>query len=273
MKKIILLILISMMLIPSIIHAETEVDPTKKVYDYADLLTEEEEHSLYSKITSAIEKTNLDIVFVTINENDKASAQDYADDFFDYNGFGINSSRDGILFLIDMDTRNVTLSTTGSAIVLFDDARIELMLDHAYNYASGERYNDAANQFVKDVENYFDAGKPESNKHYNVDKNGNVIREKSINWGITIIGSIIVASIIIFVLISKHKMIIAAKYAHEYIDQSNIRVYTPIDTFLTTYTSKTRINDDSSSGSGSFGGSSTHTSSSGSSHGGGSRGF
>jgi len=273
MKKITILILISLMLIPTIIYAETSVDSSKKVYDYADLLTDEEEHNLYAKITSAIEKTNLDIIFITINENNKASSQDYADDFFDYNDFGINSSRDGILFLIDMDTRNLTLSTTGTAQILFDDVRIETMLDSAYNYASEERYNDAANHFVKDVENYFDAGKPSSNKHYGIDGKGNIIREKSVNWVITIIGALVVAGITIFVLISKHKMIISAKYAHEYIDKSNIKVYTPIDNFLTTYTSKTRINDDSSSGGGRSGGSSTHTSSSGSSHGGGSRGF
>ena len=272
MKKIILLVLITIILIPSKINAETTIDTSKKIYDYADLLTHEEEISLYSNIISAIGKTNLDIVVVTINDNDKSNATRYAQDFYDYNDFGLNSSKDGIILLIDMDTRGIAIVTTGEGQILFDDERIDVMLDNVYYPVSSDSYASAVRAFINDIEDYFDNGKPNSNKHYYIDENGNVIREKTVNWIFSIVGALIIASIVIYVLISKHKMIIAAKYAHEYIDKNNVKLYMPIDTFLTTYTSTVKINTNSSSG-GRSGGSSISRGSSGRSHGGGSRRF
>ena len=82
-----------------------KVDEKEKVYDFANLLTDEEEKKLYNSINEYIEKYDMDMAVVTIDKNNKASAMDYADDFYDYNNFGIGSTHDGLLFLIDMDTR------------------------------------------------------------------------------------------------------------------------------------------------------------------------
>ena len=82
------------------------VDATEKIYDFANLLTQIEEESLYNKVIEFINKTNYDAVIVTIDDNNKYDAANYADDFFDYNAFGIGSSRDGLLFLIELATVN-----------------------------------------------------------------------------------------------------------------------------------------------------------------------
>ena len=58
-----------------------KVDASEKVYDFADLLTDEEEQDLYEKITKFINKNKMDMVIVTIYENKKNSSMDYADDF------------------------------------------------------------------------------------------------------------------------------------------------------------------------------------------------
>lgn len=274
MKKIIFLILISILFIP--ITAYAAVDVSEKIYDYADLFTEAEEQTLYENITSAINKTNLDIVVVTINDNDKNSAMVYADDFYDYNGFGLNESFDGILLLIDMDTRELWISTTGEAILLFDDNRIDIMLDNIYDYVADGDYYKGALSFVNAIKSYKDDGIPEINDGYYVDSDGNIKRKNSINWPVAIIGALIISGVTIAILISKHKMVVLAKYANDYLDQNNIRMYAPIDTFLTTHTAIVKINHNSGNnggGIGKIGGSSIHRGSSGRMHGGGGRKF
>ena len=81
------------------------VDASEKIYDFADLFTDEEEVLLYNKVIQYINSYQMDLAIVTIDTNNKADARSYADDFYDYNDFGNNDSRDGLLFLIDMQNR------------------------------------------------------------------------------------------------------------------------------------------------------------------------
>ena len=83
------------------------VDETKKIYDYANLITDEEEIELYNKVQEFINKYNMDMVIVTINSNPKSSSMEYADDFYDYNNFGKGTNKSGLLFLIDMQNRKI----------------------------------------------------------------------------------------------------------------------------------------------------------------------
>ena len=51
-------------------------EPTERVYDYADMLTEEEEQSLREYIAECEEKIQADIVIVTISESVEYDLQD-----------------------------------------------------------------------------------------------------------------------------------------------------------------------------------------------------
>ena len=55
-----------------------------------------------------------DVAAVTVDES-PGTAQQLADDIFDYCGFGYGASKDGVLLLIDMDNREVAITTTGEA--------------------------------------------------------------------------------------------------------------------------------------------------------------
>ena len=78
------------------------VDADEKVYDFADILTDKEEETVYSYIKEFINKTNMDMVFVSIDmpySSDKKN-EDFAADFYDYNDFGINfENYSGVLLL------------------------------------------------------------------------------------------------------------------------------------------------------------------------------
>ena len=63
----------------------------------------------------------MNVVVVTENSLDGKSAQDYADDFFDYNGHGYGDDDSGVLFLIGMDERKWAITTYGYGITAFTD--------------------------------------------------------------------------------------------------------------------------------------------------------
>lgn len=221
-----------------------KVDETEKVYDFADLFTLEEEKYLYDKIQDYIDKRDMDMAIVTIKENNKITPEVYADDFYDYNNFGINNSHDGVLLLIDMDNRYIHMSTTGKAINKYNDSRIDQILDSVYEYMASEDYFNAAIAFIDEISS----------------------NASNIPWGLIFITPIIVATIPTVIFIFKNKMVRKGIEANRYMERNSLNITNTKDVFVTTHTVKHAKVDSSS-------GSSTHIGSSGRSHGGGGRSF
>jgi len=226
------------------------VDADEKIYDFADLFTSSEEEKLYENIQNFIKKHNMDLVIVTIDYNDKSSAQAYADDFYDYNDFGIGNKYDGILFLIDMDNRRMEISTTGNAIEPLQ-SEIDTILDNCYSYISNEDYFDCANTFITSTENALST---------------NTVKIHLISVGVVIILSLIIPTIFCLIVKSRHKNVKLARYATAYLVNNSFKVTHSNDTFIRTHTSKTPKASSSSSGG-------SRSGSSGISHGGGGRSF
>lgn len=192
-KRLILggLVWILMILGAAAAWAQTEVKPDgtadKRVYDMAELLDEETETELESQIAQKRAELGLDIVIVTrgegslSGETEEKTSQEYADDFYDEGGFGSGNDKDGILFLIDMESRELVLSTAGKAIRIFTDQRIETMLDHVYEGASEGDFEDSAAVFLEDVEYYGKKGIPSGQYNYDTET-GKVSVHKSIRW-------------------------------------------------------------------------------------------
>ena len=252
------------------------VDESKKIYDFAELIDEQNEIYLYNKVNEFINNYNMDLVLVAIDDN-WTYAEKYADNFYDYNYFGIGDTFDGILLLIDMDTREMYISTTGKAILMYNDYRIEKVLDEMYNYIQDENYFETFVRGIDKLEYFQKKGIPEGNKNSYIDENGNYVYKavKTFPLFVFMFISAIVATIVLVIFISKNKLVRKAHDAKDYIDKDTARVLKIQDRFITSHTSRVRINTDSSSGGSSFrnGGSSTHRSSSGRSHGGGGRKF
>lgn len=107
------------------------------VYDFADLLTDEEE-SYLSKIALEQGKNyGLQIVFLTYEDSFGRDTQTFTDDFLDY-FYGIDI--DAVLLAVDMDNREVYINTVGSAIANISDDEWSEVLDDTYTYASDEDY-------------------------------------------------------------------------------------------------------------------------------------
>ena len=211
------------------------VDATEKIYDFADLFTDDEEVELYNKIKTFIENTNIDMVIVTINENNKYSSMDYADDFYDYNDFGIGDNNNGILFLIDMHYRKMWISTTGDAIKIYN-SKIDSILDKCYTYISDKNYNKTALTFIESTQNAYDSH----------------TRNKWITGVILVLSvSLLIPTIFCLVIKLKHKKVKLAKDANLYLIKSSIKTTDSYDRFSHSHTSRTRKSSSSSSGGGS----------------------
>lgn len=247
------------------------VDASEKVYDFAELLTPSEEEQIYNRVQKFINKTNLDLAVVTINDNNKFSAMEYADDFYDYNDFGTDSEYSGVLFLVDMDTREIYMSTTGKAISLYSDYRIDMTLDAISQEFSNQNYYQGITKFVTILKNYDTIGLP-SNKDskYAIGDDGEVYRE--FPWLIVLGVPFAITAIVIGVMIHKNKLVRAATSSREYLDKDSLKINTVSDRLIFTNTVAVPRST-GSSGSSSGGGSSRHSGSSGRSHGGGGHRF
>ena len=86
-----------------------------RVVDDADLLSDSEEKALREKLEEIRVRQKMDIVIVTVNTLNGATLVDYADDTYDYNGYGYGNNRDGLLLLINMENRDWYISTKSEA--------------------------------------------------------------------------------------------------------------------------------------------------------------
>lgn len=247
-------------------------DNTLKVYDYAQVLTSNEETELKTMADNYIDTYNMDMVLVTVKYHQKFNTQEYAQDFYDYNDFGIGNTKDGIIFVIDFTFgyTDIYISTTGEAIRLYDDYRIDRMLDNIA-YKKDKGYFEMFKSFINDSSSYAKMGVPASNSNTVIDSNGDLVYKETLPWGVIIIVSLFVPSLIVGILIAKNKMVKKSTNAHYYIKNGSIVINNRSDRFVTTHTSSVRINDSSSSSGGRVGGSSVSRGSSGRSHGGGGR--
>lgn len=160
-KKIIsLLLTLIFIALPSLIIAEKMM-----VVDDAALFTASEMEDLENKLLSLSDEYNMDIVVVTALFTDGKTATEYADDYFDYEGYGRGDDYSGILFLIDMDNREVAISTSGQGIRYLTDERIENILDQVFDSGlTREDFYSATMGFYETTSYYLSQGIP-SNQH------------------------------------------------------------------------------------------------------------
>jgi len=227
-----------------------------RVIDSAGLLSAAEAASLQDLADTVSLTYNFDLVIVTENDIGNAQPMSYADDFFDYNGYGLGKDRDGCLLLVVMGIRDYSFSTSGRGNgILNDVAAGKLEKDLLNSLGKNEFYN-AFVAFVKNWEEFLvlDA----EGRHYNVFYEYNVIMVV-IAWLVSLgIGFLIVG-------IWKKGMntALSQTQAAAYITPGSLSFAVQQDQFLYSSVSKiARASDSGSPGGG------IHTSSSGRSHGG-----
>jgi uncharacterized protein len=256
--------------LPLAVSAETLGEGSGRVFDYAGLMSENEISELESLISGLRTKYGMDLIVLTSNDASTGGSQAYADDFYDYNGFGTGTGRDGFLFFIDMNNRIQTISTSGIMIRYVNDERLSDMYDTAGNYLTDGEYGSAAYMTLNQLDGFIHDGIPSG--QYNINENGNIDYYRETIHMLTFNEFFIALLIglfcaLIFCLFIKHRYgLKGSKYKYNLSVNTTVNITGATDVYLRTSVVKTRKQTSSGGGSGS----STHTSSSGSSHGGGS---
>lgn len=262
---------------PQLIMAQ-EIPETRqlpRLVDHADLLTESEEMLLLVRLDSVSEEQQCDVAAVTVTDLEGKTIEAYADDFYDYNGYGMGDGRDGILFLIKVgdDGNEAAFTTHGFGITAFTDYGQDMMWDELLPELKEHEFYDAIEEYYELSDKLLtmaNEGKP-----YDVDSNKKQLTpsEKIIKWGVIYVLCFLIALlpawIVVLVMKSGMKTVRHQKSAQNYLYGDGFQVTNRQDIFVKTHTITHRIEDDDHDS----GGSSTHTSSSGSTHGGSSRSF
>lgn len=241
------------------------INANEKIYDFAELLTEEEEKQLYDKVKEFIANTNLDLAIVTINSNVKDSTQEYADDFYDYNDFSI----DGLAFVIDMQNRIFYISTAGKAMLYYDDYRIEYILSALDQEMYNHEYFNACNTLISQLTEYYDSGFSDNADKYVIV--GTQIYRKTPYLLLSII-AVVSATIGTLILALRNKKVKLAINSNDYFDNKAFEITKDTKELISSNTSRVYIPPTDSGGGGSSGGG-FHSGSSGASHGGGGHRF
>lgn len=266
MKKILITFSVFAMIFISVmsVSAYSNNDIDDYVVDSAILFTAYEEEKLEEKIDEIRKKYNYDIVLLTVYTFEGKSAAEFADDYYDSNGF----SSDGMLFVINMTYRDYYTSTTGYGITAFTDYGLDTIHDIVKPYLSDGDYYEAFDKYLDLSIQFLDEAK--ENKPFDTN---NKYKEPKIPVDIVknIFLIVVVCFIIslVYVTILKAGMNTARKRteATEYRRVGSLNMRMAKDTFLFTTTSKHKIQS-SSGGHSRGGGSSHHRSRSGRSHGG-----
>lgn len=258
------------------------IDSSLKVYDFANVLTDVEISLLKEKSLNYLSKTGMEMIFVLIDETyTDSQIQNFADDFYDYNDFGLdNSSYSGILVVRNVNDYNryYYMTTSGEAQMYYDSNRIDNILDDMWDNMHNDNYYDGFIDFYNSSLDYYNDGILSKYEGCHVDYKGDLYdkNNKAVSWDkgiyrapymLAIILSTIVGLIVVKILKSKNKMVKKAISARDYLN-NKVDFNKKEDNFISTHTSSYTISSSSGGGSGSSG---SHHSSSGFSHGGGGR--
>lgn len=244
----------------------------QSVYDQAALFTPEQIQQLETKIAEQEERIAYDVVIVTTNDAEGKSSMEYADDFYDAHGFGTGEKKSGVLLLLDMDNREIWISTCGDMIDILTDRRIESVLDAVYPNMAQQNYENAAEQFLEKTESFVRQGVEKGQYRFDTEqkrKKMTVPQALGIGFGTGAVLSGIASLVIVLRYRGKRG---SEEYAYR--QNADMRIIRREDRFLNRTVVHRRIPKETyDGGSSSHGQSSVHHSDSGQTHGGGGRKF
>lgn len=215
--------------------------------DNADLLSQSEEDTLLASLQTTSQSLDMDVVIVTVDSLEGKTAQAYADDYFDYHGYG----PDGVLLLISMSEREWHISTTGAAIDLISNHEVMQIGDRIVTYLGSGSYLNAFLTFCTEVR---DAATRSSQS--------TATEKDPIGWIVCVGLGIVTGLVTVLILKGQLKSVRSQNAAANYVVPNSFALTGSHDIFLFQNTTRTPRPQNN-------GGSGTHMGSSGRSHGGG----
>lgn len=241
--------------------------------DMAKLLTVGEEAKLMTRAREIVQRTGYDLMLVTTQDAGGKSARDYAEDYY----MEYKTVLDGVIYLIDMDNREIYVATSGEMRYYLQDERLEALLDEGYDRVSREEYGECFGVMLDHTEQALREGIEEGT--YTVDKDtGEVVRYRK-KRGITktdvLMGlavAFVSAGTVFLAINGKYKMKFKTS-SYSYRDNSSLELQNRQDVFVNRIVTHRHIPKNPPPTAGGGPSSTVHTGSGGNSFGGGGRKF
>ncbi|MBO4422585.1 MAG: TPM domain-containing protein [Clostridia bacterium] len=231
-----------------------------KVVDYAGIFTDAEEAALTGKINEYVEKYGYDLVIVTdvSNYNIGSIEEQYAIDFYYYNGYGIDDDYSGSVIYINMDPNDRYVSNVGTGKIekYYTRDTVNKMQDITYPYLSDGEYAKAMSVNIDLIDELTATGKITVKRS---------VGDYIMPAGIAVLVGLIAGAISSSSAKASMNNVKFARYASDYMVKDSFVLRGVTETFLYKNVTRTYIPPSSSSGGG---GSSYHGGSSSSGGGG-----
>ena len=173
-------------------NTQDEQQLYKNVYDYAEILSEKEINDLY-KIIRKFDNQNISTVFVTTNDTNNLSDIEYADVVYDDTCKNLKYPNDGLLFLINIQSKTLYINTVGKCIQGIPREYIDHVLNSVYLYATREEYGMCLKSMAEEC---FDV--------YSTQTDNNSLHSIAIPTGKSLIFSFAVTALIVSMLLLAH---------------------------------------------------------------------
>ena len=228
------------------------IDTSIKLYDNADIFSNNEEEIIKDKINKYISDYDMDLVIVTTSINTYGTTEKFLEHFYQDNNFGITSKKNGTIMAIDLDNNIYEYISYGEMQRYLDDDRIDKIYDYVDEMysANNKDYYVLTTSFIEQLDYYVSLGIPNSNKNTYISSDGIMHLKRTFPWFNTSVFALIISSVVVLILAYKSKMIKKATTANNYIDNNSINITNRVDRFVTTHTTRVRKSNDSSSGRG-----------------------
>lgn len=231
------------------VQAES-VNQKQFIYDFAQLLTEEEVAELQSLSSELSKERNTSFMIITANGMDGKDIVQYVEDFYDEQAPGYNQPHGNTAILaIDMDTRDVYLAGFKKAEQYLDNGRMEQIRNKITPDLSEGQYFQAFSAFINTSYEYME---------YEPGVNPENILFK---WWFQLIASIVVAGVIVALMAFRTGGRITVN-AQTYMNSNQSKVLNKYDNYVRQTVTKQRKpsnNTKSGGGGGITGGGHSHS--------------
>ena len=176
------------------------VSSSEKIYDYAELYTEDEEKKLFEKINNFVNTSKIDAAIVTTKDLNGFSIRDYANNFYDYNSF----EKTGVVFVIYTTGTSPEIymgnsgAKTSEVFSIYTDKRINQILKYLYPDIKGGNYYTATDNYIKIIDGFYTLS---HTGNYRLNEQGTFV--KNIPWLELVVLSIAVSAITIIIFTYK----------------------------------------------------------------------
>ncbi len=128
--------------------------------DTSSILSQEDQAALETRLSEITVEQNCGVYIRTTSDFEGKEPQAYADDYYDASGLGIGDDHSGIMLVVNFDSGDWVITTTGSAIDTFTDARQKTTMKKVVKKLREDPAK-AFNIFADKCEEYLiDANKP-----------------------------------------------------------------------------------------------------------------